>query len=96
MASGEKKCPHCGKWSVWNQNLNDPCVHCGNPLGGIDLVYHEKRVAQKKANEEQWIFNIREDDTEFVKYLKKIGNFFYVIYMAILTFIAWVVAFLPG
>lgn len=96
MGMGEKKCPHCGKWSFWNQDLNDVCVHCGEPLGGRDLVYHEKRQAQEKANEEQWIFYVGDDDPEFVKYLKQIGNFFYVIYMGILTFIAWVIAFLPG
>jgi len=93
---GEKKCPHCGKWSTWSQNLNDLCVHCGKPLGGKDLEYQEKRQAQKQANEEQWIFNIKEEDPVLVKHLKKIGNFFYVIYMAILTFFAWVIAFLPG
>jgi len=30
---GEKKCPHCGEWSTWNQKLDDPCDHCGKPLG---------------------------------------------------------------
>ncbi len=73
---GEKKCPYCGKWSTWNQNLRDTCDHCGKILGGKDLEYHEKRQAQKQANEEQWIFNINESDNEFLKFLKKTGNFF--------------------
>ena len=93
---GEKKCPNCGKWSTWNQNLRDTCDHCGKTLGGKDLEYQEKRQAQKQANEEQWIFYINESDNDFLKVLKKTGNFFYVIYMAILTFVAWVIAFLPG
>lgn len=93
---GEKKCPHCGEWSPWNQNLKDVCEHCGKPLGGKDLEYQEKRKTQKQANEEQWIFYIKETDNNFVKGIKKAGNFFYVIYMAILTFVAWVIAFLPG
>jgi predicted amidophosphoribosyltransferase len=93
---GEKKCPYCGEWSTWNQDLRDTCDHCGKILGGKDLEYQEKRQAQKQANEEQWIFYINESDNEFIKALKKTGNFFYVIYMAILTFMAWVIAFFPG
>jgi predicted amidophosphoribosyltransferase len=93
---GEKKCPHCGKWSSWNQNLNDVCDHCGKTLGGIDLVYAEKRKEQKQANEEQWIFHVKDTDNAFVKGIKQVGNYFYVLYLAIITFIAWVIAFLPG
>lgn len=93
---GEKKCPHCGKWSDWNQNLSDRCTHCGKPLGGTDLEYQEKRAAQKKANEEQWVFYIKDTDSTFVKNMKKVGNFFYTIYIAIITFLAWLIAALPG
>lgn len=93
---GEKKCPHCGEWSSWDQDLNDVCDHCGKPLGGIDLIYKEKRAAQEKASEEQWVFFIKETDSEFVKKAKKVGNFFYTVYISIITFIAWVIAALPG
>lgn len=93
---GEKKCPHCGEWSTWNQNLDDPCDHCGKPLGGEDLAH--KQMVEKDAQEraEKWIFYIREDDSDLMVVLKKIGNTAYVIYMSILSFIAWVIAALPG
>jgi phage FluMu protein Com len=93
---GEKKCPNCEKWSSWNQNLRDTCEHCGEVLGGIDLEYEEKRAVQKKANDEQWIFYIKEDDSDFIRKSKKIGNFFYTLYLTIITFIAWLIAALPG
>jgi predicted amidophosphoribosyltransferase len=93
---GQKKCPHCGEWSSWTTNMNDVCDHCGKPLGGRDLEYHEIRERDKKANKEQWIFNIREGDSELMKVFKKAGNIFYTIYMAILTFLAWLIAALPG
>ncbi|WP_194776711.1 hypothetical protein [Pararhodonellum marinum] len=93
---GEKKCPHCGEWSSWNLNSRDTCDHCGKTLGVKDLKYEEQRASDKKVNEENWIFYIKEDDNEFVKLLKKIGNVFYVIYMSIVTFLAWLVAALPG
>lgn len=93
---GQKKCPHCGEWSTWTTNMNDLCDHCGKPLGGRDLEYHERREKDIKENKEQWIFHIKEDDGPFMIGLKKVGNLFYTIYMGILTFLAWLIAMLPG
>lgn len=93
---GQKKCPHCGEWSKWTTNMNDLCEHCGKALGGRDLEYHIIRERDKKANKEQWIFDIKETDSAFMKGLKTVGNFFYTIYIAVLTFLAWLVAVMPG
>jgi predicted amidophosphoribosyltransferase len=93
---GEKKCPHCGNWSEWSGNLDEACSVCGKPLGGKDLHYHQKRQTEKKANDENWIFYIKETDNAFVKNAKIVGNFFYTIYMAIITFLVWLIAMLPG
>jgi predicted amidophosphoribosyltransferase len=93
---GQKKCPHCGEWSKWTTNMNDLCENCGKALGGRDLEYHEIRERDKKANKEQWIFDVKETDSALVKGLKIVGNFFYTIYIAILTFLAWLVAIMPG
>lgn len=93
---GEKKCPHCGQWSKWNKNLTDTCEHCGQTLGGVDLEYHERRERDTQANEEQWIFYIHDTDSDLVKILKKTGNFFYTVYISIITFLAWLIAALPG
>jgi uncharacterized membrane protein YvbJ len=93
---GEKKCPHCGEWSKWKMDVQDTCQHCGKTLGERDLEYQKIREKDKKANEEQWIFHIKEDDSDLRKSLKKAGNFFYMIYMGILTFLAWLIAALPG
>ncbi|WP_084119348.1 hypothetical protein [Aquiflexum balticum] len=93
---GEKKCPHCGKWSKWKTNINDKCEFCGNYLSSRDLEYHENRQKDIQANKEQWIFYIKETDSKFIADLKKVGNFFYTIYMAIITFLAALIAALPG
>jgi len=93
---GEKKCPNCGQWSKWNQNLRDTCEHCGEILSKVDLEFEEQRAAQKKINEEQWVFYLKEDDSNFVKKAKKVGDFFYSLYLTIITIIAWLIAALPG
>jgi methionyl-tRNA synthetase len=92
----QKKCPHCGKWSSWKLNLTDLCDHCGRVLGGKDLENQEKRLADTKANEDNWMFNIKDTDSDFTKVIKKVGNFFYTIFMAIISFILWLIAALPG
>ncbi|SDD46799.1 hypothetical protein SAMN04488104_103145 [Algoriphagus faecimaris] len=93
---GQKKCPHCGKWSNWEMNVTDRCEHCGQTLGGKDLENQEKREKDKLKNEEDWLFNIHENDSSIVVGLKKVGNFFYTIFMAIISFILWLIAALPG
>jgi pyruvate-formate lyase-activating enzyme len=92
----QKKCPHCGNWSSWNLSLTDICEHCGKTLGGRDLENQEKRQADKKTNEDNWMFNIKDSDSDFKKGLKKVGNFSYTIFMAIISFILWLIAALPG
>lgn len=92
----QKKCRHCGKWSSWNLNLFDLCDHCGQTLGGKDLENQERRIADKENNEDNWMFNIKESDSYVTKGMKKVGNFFYTIFMAIISFILWLIAVLPG
>lgn len=76
--------------------MNEACGSCGKSLGGRDLDYHINREKDKKASDEKWIFFIKESDGAFVKNAKIVGNFFYTIYMAIITFIVWLIAMMPG
>ena len=93
---GEKKFYSCGKWSSWSKQIYETCEHCDAPLGGKDLEYHLIREKETKANEEKWIFFIKETDSPFVRNAKIVGNFFYTIYMAIITFLVWLIAMMPG
>ncbi|WP_297334808.1 class I tRNA ligase family protein [Algoriphagus sp.] len=93
---GQKKCPHCEKWSRWNMNLTDPCEHCGQPLGGKDLKNQERREQEQLKNTENWLFTIKKTDSSLLVFLKKIGNSFYTIFMAILSFLLWLIAVMPG
>lgn len=93
---GQKKCPHCKKWSAWSQNIEDVCEHCGEKLSHLELARNQKREEERKANEEKWMFYIQKADPPFIVFLKKVGNLFYTVFMAIITFLIWLIAALPG
>ncbi|WPP51120.1 hypothetical protein [Catalinimonas niigatensis] len=93
---GSKKCPNCNQWSEWNQDKTDRCEYCGALLAPEVVEREENREKRKKEQEDEWIFNIQPDDSPFKVFLKKIGKVGYVIFMAIVSFIVWLIAFLPG
>ncbi len=94
--TGEKKCPECGKWSGWQQKLDDKCEHCGALLSPGDKKRQENIAQQQKENQENWIFYIQDDDPGWKKTLKKTGNFIHYVLMAIIGFFAWLIAAIPG
>ena len=95
-STNQKKCPHCGKWSMWSNNFEDLCEHCGQILSPIELDRRDKREKEKEIKEKEWMFYIDPDDSGLVKFFKKSGNLFYTVFMAIMTFIMWLIAALPG
>lgn len=92
----ETKCKNCGKWSKWEQKLEDTCEHCGAILKEEELKRANLAKENRQKELDEWIFTIRENDNALIILLKKIGNIAYLIYMGILGFIAWVIAALPG
>lgn len=92
----QKKCPHCGKWSEWTTSFDDRCEHCGEPLSPVDLERKAKKEEEAVRQEQNWMFYIKPDDGALMRFLKKSGNLFYMVFMAIMSFIMWVIAALPG
>lgn len=93
---GEKKCPNCEKWSKWTQGLQDICEHCGHELSAQEKEKAKRMTDHIQKTEENWMFFIKDSDPNWLVYLKKTGNFFYTIFMAIISFILWLVAAFPG
>lgn len=92
----QKKCQNCGKWSIWKTNSDDLCEHCGKPLSPVELDRKEKKVQEDLRKEKEWMFYVDPTDSGLVKFFKKSGNLFYTVFMAIMTFIMWLIAALPG
>lgn len=92
----QKKCPHCGEWSVWTHHYQDRCEHCGELLSPEEMKREERKAQDQERNEKEWMFYINPEDSAIVRFFKKSGNLFYTVFMAIMTFIMWLIAALPG
>lgn len=92
----QKKCPNCGNWSAWTENYEDRCEHCGEVLSPKELERRDKLEQEKENNTKEWMFYINPDDSALARFFKKSGNLFYTVFMAIMTFILWLIAALPG
>lgn len=88
-----KKCPHCGKWSVWQQQVTDRCEHCGEFLDpqrvARDNIRHEQR--QKKAVPGLSLIEIKPDDGPVLSFFKYIGRGGQIAFAAIMAFFVWLV-----
>jgi hypothetical protein len=55
----EIKCPHCGEWTLWNGQIDDRCLYCGEFLEPQRF----SREVEKKINKEL----LKENDYLFIK-----------------------------
>lgn len=92
----QKKCPNCGEWSIWTNNYEDRCEHCGEILSPVDLARQQKKEVENIKNEKSGMFYINPEDSGIKRFFKNSGNVFYTVFMAIMTFIMWLIAALPG
>jgi hypothetical protein len=93
-----KKCPHCGEWSEWNQQLTDTCEHCGALLDDEKLLRAAAREIEQ--NEQKGfdldIIQIHPTDSGIVVFYKRIVQALQYSFIAIVTFIIWILALLAG
>ncbi len=93
----ERKCPECGTW-----NNVDICTNCGADLNPKRNRVKKIREVQKKKEEEdpsklekilaQW----KNTKNPFLKIAYWVGYSVWMVYMAILSAIAFMVAWGPG
>ena len=92
----DKKCPHCGEWTVWNNKLNDRCTHCSELLDQRrikEVELHHEREREHKAND---LYAIRETDGPFMIVWRRIMLVFHIIFGGIAWIFIWMFASTPG
>lgn len=89
----------CGQWSEWTGKPTELCEHCGGILdenGLIRQIAQEEREAQEKNKFDITLIEIYPSDNRLVIFLKRIVQGFQIAFMAILSFILWLIALLAG
>lgn len=96
-----KKCKNCGNWSPWQQNINDTCHFCGQLLD--EEAFLAKAKAEADASEDQKRYQINLDlikiyptDSLVVKLGKRFIQAVQLSFVAVLSFILWVLTLLAG
>ncbi len=94
--SSEKKCPHCGQWTSWNQRPEDTCTHCGGVLDPRTVQQKEDRIARERKQVEDSFFTEKPDDNLPMKAVRKVAFVAHAIYAAIVWFFLMMFASTPG
>lgn len=96
--SATKKCPHCGRWTEWQQRPTDRCQHCGQVLEPQRAAADEQR--QQQADEPLTkgllLIKIKPNDNPFIKFFKYIIRGGQLAFGAFMAFVMWVLAAVAG
>lgn len=94
----QRKCSYCG---FWNEAV-DYCVQCNTPISSEAVRQNRQQIElDKKAKEikpkldaffERW----KNSSNPILSILYKIAYGIWTVYMAIVSFIIWIVALGPG
>ena len=97
--TSSRKCANCGQWSLWNQQPEDLCEHCGailDPQGLRARKLQEEEDFRQKQNINIALIEIFPYDSAFTRFWKRIVQGLQITLMAIISFIIWLVTVLAG
>ena len=74
MSVSEIKCPHCGEWTMWQDNVDDRCINCGGFLDSRRFSREvEKKINQDLKQEDDY-FAIKPTDGSLTQIFKGFFN----------------------
>jgi|SRR5690554_54731 len=98
----ERKCHACGKWTDGNKTH---CIHC-NALTDPVLIAEQKSLARQKKHREQELAkeskavkkfkSFKDSEKLHRRIVYTIFDTIFTIYMAILSFIVWLIAMITA
>jgi len=92
----QKKCNHCGQWTVWDHKLTDRCQHC-NELLQPQLAQEKEEWKARIVNEKKDdFFTPKDTDGPFMLATRRVAFFFHLIFGAIAWIFIWSFASTPG
>jgi hypothetical protein len=70
----EIKCPHCGKWTMWNGDVDDRCLYCGEFLEPQRFSREVERKISTELLKENDYFFVKPGDGTFKRWCKQFLN----------------------
>jgi len=99
----EIRCPHCGKWTMWQGNIDDRCINCGEFLETRRFSREVEKRINKQLKAEYDYFSIKPGDSPFRRLFKFSFNTvrwsMYYVQLVIFTFVTiliFVISLLAG
>jgi hypothetical protein len=99
----EIRCPHCGNWTMWQGNVDDRCINCGEFLETRRFSREIEKRINKELKAEDDYFAIKPTDGPVKRLFKRTFNTFrwsmYYVQLVIFTLITiliFVISLLSG
>jgi len=98
----ERKCQACEKWTDGSKTH---CTHCGALTDPVLLAEEKRKIEQKKKHAYQLeneskaskkLRALKHSEKPIYKVIYLIANTIFTIYMAILSFLVWLIALISG
>ncbi|MFI5136900.1 MAG: hypothetical protein ACHQIM_03675 [Sphingobacteriales bacterium] len=70
----EIKCPHCGEWTLWNGDVDDRCLFCGEFLEPKRFSREVEKQVNRELLKENDYFFIKPGDGDLTRWFKSILN----------------------
>lgn len=98
MSTSLKKCPSCGEWTSWQQDIHTSCPTCDNPLSPRELNEFKKNKDEKKESHSMGIklISISPDDSIPLMFLKRIVQGAQLLFFGIASFVVWLATIIAG
>ena len=90
-----KKCTYCNNWTSALGEVDDHCEVCGN-LVDIREFHKRNKIVEISETKADLFYMIKPDDNILIKIVRRIAGAVYFTIVAIMSFIIWLVAALPG
>jgi hypothetical protein len=99
----EIKCPHCGEWTLWQGDIDDRCLYCGEFLESRQFSREvEKKIRNEVLKENDYFF-IKPEDGPVKRLLKRVLNslrwwafYLQIVFFIFVTLILVLISILPG
>ncbi|MDP9076082.1 MAG: hypothetical protein M3O71_01535 [Bacteroidota bacterium] len=99
----EIKCPQCGKWTLWEGDINDRCLYCNSFLESHSFSRGIEKKAREEAMRESGFLYIRPGDGPVKRALKRsisafrwLGIYLQVAFFIVVTIIIVLISLIPG